>query len=90
MNTREIATVTPTRVSDKEVPKELRILRAISKAPKSIDEISSETGIASEECRRVLDDLIDIGMVSEMRRSGADSREITRFREHCRAIPSFA
>lgn len=75
-------------VEKKKAPVELRILETISTTPKPICEISSETSIAIEECRRVLDDLMDIGLVIERHDSDAYGHEIIRFRRHCRVISS--
>lgn len=70
---------------------DLKVIEVLSSSSvaKSIEEISSEAGTLTQECRRIVDDLIDIGLVSEVHDSDAYGHEIIRFRRRSRAILSF-
>jgi len=67
----------------------MSILAGISSKTQSIDEISQETGVPKDTCRRILDDLIEIGLVKERRDSDAYGHLTVRFRRNSRPITAF-
>jgi DNA-binding IclR family transcriptional regulator len=72
-----------------EAPEELRILDSLALAPKSVDEISMETNITAEKCSRIIEELIDVGLIRASRDSDAYGHETIRYKRSSRAISSF-
>ena len=67
----------------------MSILAGISSKAQSIDEISLETGVPKDTCQRILDDLIEIGLVKERCDSDAYGHLTIRFRRNSRPITAF-
>ena len=84
--------VTPTLASETsiELPEDLAILALLSLAPKSINELSSETKVPMEKCHRLVEWLMDIGLIRAQHDSDAYGHEIIRFVRFSRVIFSFS
>jgi len=69
-------------------PEGVRVLRLLMLAPKSVYEISFQTGIPLEECHRIIDRLLEVGLIIEQRDSDLYGHQTTRFRRHSVVISS--
>jgi len=68
--------------ASKAGPEELRILAFLVSAAKSIEEISRETNVPLQTCYRIIDRLIDVGLIAAEHDSDLYGHETTRFRRH--------
>ena len=62
-----------------DLPEDLAILALLSLAPKSINELSSETKVPMEKCHRLVEWLMDIGLIRAEHESDAYGHETIRF-----------